>query len=812
MSPEQATGDALLDGRSDIYSLACVLYEMLAGEPPFTGRTAQAIVARRLSESVPPLRTVRDVPAPVERVVLRALARSPADRFRDASQFGRALQAATGSEIEAARGSPLTRRHWPGRRLFLITAGILLAVALGAGIYRRVRLQPEVALDPNLLAVAPFDVLDPSLQLWREGLGDILSRSLDGAGPLRTVSQTVALRHWQGRGDRASAETLGRRTGAGLVVYGVVLPKGRDSVSLRAEVLDGARGGAGPMEVAVSGEVSRIGELADSLGIEILQTLSPSRPIGAVRQVSMGSRSLPALKAFLQGEQFLRRGLWDSALARYDQSIAADSTFALALQRMDGVLGWNPATAGAYRPFGEYSRRAIQYNHGLSPRDSLLLAADSFRIAAETATEAGAYVRFFYRSVAALEEAVRRYPGAPEAWYALGEARYHAPRPLVAPPATVFKTFARTIALDSGFAPAYEHMPGLALRLGRPDLARHYANAYVSLDPTARNSSDTRLVALLLDRARDADSEAARLIDTASVHTLFEAVLDGSLALWPDSGETAVRLIRRMGEPQRADGGNAAWVLDSLMWPQYLAATLAFRGHLREAYEADERLLLDASASRWSAFLDPFLDLSLLGVIPDSIARSTFGRSFEAGASWGDDFTPRHLQGLPWWLAHRDSTSLERLAARAAKKSQEPNPPVITLRARLLGATASAFLALVRGDSVTALQKLQAIPDTLCMAANCFYLNFTLAKLLTARGEYRRAEVVLERWRWDAAGTPTFVLAMLERGRIAERLEEREKAIESYGFVADAWHRADPELEPYVIEAREGLRRLTRNR
>jgi len=93
MSPEQARGERLLDGRSDVYSLGCVLYEMLGGEPPYTGRTAQAIVARRLGEPVPPLRTLREtVPAGVERAVTKALAKAPADRFATARQFAEALR------------------------------------------------------------------------------------------------------------------------------------------------------------------------------------------------------------------------------------------------------------------------------------------------------------------------------------------------------------------------------------------------------------------------------------------------------------------------------------------------------------------------------------------------------------------------------------------------------------------------------------------------------------------------------------------------------------------------------------------------
>ncbi len=110
MSPEQASGAVQLDARSDIYSLACVLYEMLAGAPPYAGPSAQAIIARKALEPVPGIRVVRDsVPIAVERAVMRALEKVPADRFATAQQFVEALSGTGSGPAAPARMLSFTR-------------------------------------------------------------------------------------------------------------------------------------------------------------------------------------------------------------------------------------------------------------------------------------------------------------------------------------------------------------------------------------------------------------------------------------------------------------------------------------------------------------------------------------------------------------------------------------------------------------------------------------------------------------------------------------------------------------------------------
>jgi serine/threonine-protein kinase len=105
MSPEQSMAEPRIDGRSDQYSLACVLYEMLAGEPPYTGPTAQAIIAKRLADPIPSIRRLRaEVPGHVDAAIRRALARAPADRFPSTAELSAALSQDAGAGSGVQRG------------------------------------------------------------------------------------------------------------------------------------------------------------------------------------------------------------------------------------------------------------------------------------------------------------------------------------------------------------------------------------------------------------------------------------------------------------------------------------------------------------------------------------------------------------------------------------------------------------------------------------------------------------------------------------------------------------------------------------
>ena len=223
------------------------------------------------------------------------------------------------------------------------------------------------------------------------------------------------------------------------------------------------------------------------------------------------------------------------------------------------------------------------------------------------------------------------------------------------------------------------------------------------------------------------------------------------------------------------------------MYRQFLALELAYRGHLREAYAVDRRsTLVDPKASRFTWHLDPFLVLSLLGAIPESLAATTFGHALESWKSVADvslSRPARQLRGLPWWLARGDTASLARFALRAEQEARTQTSGRGKLRGRYLHAAATAYLALARARFGRGVASLSIHPGHALYRERLLLREAHRGPTAPSRGQAQQAGAVLDRWVWKAEG-PLFVLGTLEQGRIAEGLGERQKAIDSYQFVA----------------------------
>ncbi|MGH7530055.1 MAG: protein kinase domain-containing protein, partial [Gemmatimonadales bacterium] len=251
MSPEQAAGTGQVDRRSDIYSLACVLYEMLAGQPPFTGPTVQAILARHSLDSVPRLKIVREmIPDQLERVINRALAKAPADRYQTAAQFAEAVAAASTGRISRVTAPRLFGSGgfpWRMRTPVVVATILPLLAVLAVGAWILLGGSGDGSdgtsagrLDPARVAVLYFQDLSPdsSLGYLADGLTEALIDELGAIPALDVVSRGGVVPF---RDRQPPRDSVARVLSAGSLVEGTV-----EAVGSRARVVvrlvDGSSG------------------------------------------------------------------------------------------------------------------------------------------------------------------------------------------------------------------------------------------------------------------------------------------------------------------------------------------------------------------------------------------------------------------------------------------------------------------------------------------------------------------------------------------------------------------------------------------
>jgi hypothetical protein len=202
MSPEQSSGSSTVDARTDVYALGCVLYEMLAGEPPFTGPTPQIVISRALTEQARPIRATRPtVSAALEGIIARAMARVPADRFASAAELGAALAQVAGELRTPAAGAltapPAGTRPQRQVRTALAAAGsVVLLIAVGLfGWFGWSHLQSDSGRAKRL-AVLPFENLGAADDdYFAEGIADDVRGKLAALPDLQVIARASAIQY-----------------------------------------------------------------------------------------------------------------------------------------------------------------------------------------------------------------------------------------------------------------------------------------------------------------------------------------------------------------------------------------------------------------------------------------------------------------------------------------------------------------------------------------------------------------------------------------------------------------------------------------
>jgi serine/threonine-protein kinase len=444
MSPEQAAGEKQLDGRSDFYSVGCVLYEMLVGAPPFTAPNARAVMARHFMDPAPAIRTVRDtVPEALEAIVFRALAKTPVDRFPDAETFRQALldpavrvtltNPAHRTSIAQVAGARAAHR---ARRLAI--TGILGVVALAGVVYgwRASSLDAPLTLDADRVMVFPFE---QSAELAdRHTLGEdvatIIGNALNAAEPLQWVDGWASLDSTQRASSRnvddAVARALARSKRSAYVVRGR-LTKVSSAIEVALTLYDVAG------DSIVGRGVAR-GTVDDpwKQGLAAVNNVLPRLIAGSARNLLVDWEGRPpaAVANFLVGERQFRQSQMRGALDAYRTAVGLDSTFAIAALRGVQAAAWlhNDAAGAALLK--------IALSRPLPPRSRYF------------ALGVGAYRAGLADSaIALLTRATTEDPENLAAWTQLGEVYMHLlPLAMVqSPDAAADEAFTRAHALDS---------------------------------------------------------------------------------------------------------------------------------------------------------------------------------------------------------------------------------------------------------------------------------------------------------------------------------------------------------------------------
>ncbi len=216
MSPEQAMGSQDLDGRSDLYSLGCVLYEMLGGEPPFTGATVESIVHQQIAVEPHQVTALRPaVPAEVVAALSRVLSKAPADRFSPAGQFAEALERQVVPQTASTTATGVTARN----RLYAVGAVTLVAV-LGVWLGVRALAPSDASGDVPRIVVLPLENLSASEeQYFADGMTEEITSRLAGISGLRIISRQTAIQY---KGSTKTAQEIAEELDVDYVLEGTV--------------------------------------------------------------------------------------------------------------------------------------------------------------------------------------------------------------------------------------------------------------------------------------------------------------------------------------------------------------------------------------------------------------------------------------------------------------------------------------------------------------------------------------------------------------------------------------------------------------
>jgi tetratricopeptide (TPR) repeat protein len=644
MAPEQCEEGEPVDGRADIYALGCVLFEMLTGQPPFTGRTRVAVMAKQVREPAPSAATLRaDLPIEVEEVVRRCLAKTPADRFHTSSELRASLHhALTLWQTGGSRGNAVVHRHTSRIRTAIAAAVLFVAISLAVWAIW----PPSPTLDSHKVLVYPLANRGGGAEDAGSAVAMMIGNALLHAEPLRAIDGWDYLGPAQ-RSDPATASladlrSIARNRGAAYFITGGVTRR-PDSISVLLTLHD-TRGDSVIQQASHTGATGLL--TSDQIGIRAMIELLPAL-IDPGREFPMAvltERDPAAVSIWIRGDLEYRQARFTAALAHYRDAVRRDSLLVLAAVKGAQAASW-----------AEQGQVADELSRLAEANDTILPLRFRHYVHGLRAYMDGR-----------ADEAVSRFKAAlvaepewAEAWMALGEVYQHLLPSDLRADSSARTAFENAAALDPDFAPPLVHLSEYAVRAG-----------------------DLRRAASLVARLRALGAEgAARLTATPLVVTCATRGLDP--AEWKAAAQQDIDVVLEASQ-QLAVGGEflpcaeagfrSLLELPELSPNMRWAATMGLQSTLIAQNRATEaQALLDATfANGLSAalFLPPLdvlagADLKVGAARVDSIAQARWTSSWEGAPA-------RTMWLVGTWRAYigdRDGLSLLRSRLHAAAQS-----------------------------------------------------------------------------------------------------------------------------------------------
>jgi tetratricopeptide (TPR) repeat protein len=737
MSPEQGCGQKHLDGRSDIYALGCVLYEMLAGEPPFTGVTPQAVIARHLVDPPPALSVVRRSVSPaLQEAIEKALAKVPADRYASGAEMVKALDQA--------------KRHPGGRALIrrrLRHAALVLLPAVGA--VSAYLAWPRTVLDSNkvigfpLLArggVAPFAV---------EQVEEAIAAAMQDTDPLRWIRGRLFLGGATRAGIPAdSATRVARKRGARYWLGGSMSDVG-DSLVVRLELFDAQ----GDSLVASRSEIGPQSTPPYALAFHAVNALLP-RIVGRSTHVAEKylERHPPAAVAkWLEGEVAYRNARYPEALRFYSEALKADSTLAPAALKGGMTAGW----LAEYPAADSLVRLALRREAELPSANRFLARGLVHQFAGN-----GDSAIYWFR------QAVQAAPEWSEGWYEVGEAAYHLWPAGDNLDSVAHDAFKRSVSLDPDFGPVVFHVAELAIVNGEMDEAASLVKRHRALSADSAQQLQLELMLRCIRNGKGrVDWAELAVIDPWGIQLLAAAGLLAAGGWHLGCAEEAYRAALLSKAPD--EDFSRRW--DAALGLHYIFIARGEHQRARALADSLARSGLDAGAGL-------SVPDALLRVGPDS-AGAAYMRSLEIPI---DSMSVARL----WWFgewsaAHGDTIRLNVVRDRLQALAETTGSMAIQVPARVM----TARLILARGDTAAAIDSLRVIRPAAPLGLLVWGYwdslapeRLLLAQLLLARDQAEEALSVAQSFDGQRAVVDVaFLRSSLEiRREAAARLGDRE--------------------------------------